>query len=97
MGWCSRRHYRGGMTLLEALGSQIDADRLITDPDIMASYIHDDAEWAPYEMPVAVSDRAQPSRYRQLCRRASPTVRPSSRAAPEPVCRAEPTQSPAAS
>ena len=45
MGWCSRRHYRGGMTLLEALGSQIDADRLITDPDIMASYIHDDAEW----------------------------------------------------
>ncbi|MFF9561422.1 FAD-binding oxidoreductase, partial [Streptomyces albus] len=42
------------MTLLEALGSQIDADRLITDPDIMASYIHDDAEWAPYEMPVAV-------------------------------------------
>ena len=54
MGWCSRRHYRGDMTLLEALGSQIDADRLITDPDIMASYIHDDAEWAPYEMPVAV-------------------------------------------
>ena len=54
MGWCSGRHYRGGMTLLEALGSQIDADRLITDPDIMASYIHDDAEWAPYEMPVAV-------------------------------------------
>ena len=80
MGRCSRRHYRGDMTLLEALGSQIDADRLITDPDIMASYIHDDAEWAPYEMPVAV-----------------PTVRPSSRAEPEPVCRAEPTQSPAAS
>ncbi|UEL33236.1 FAD-binding protein [Rhodococcus sp. C1] len=54
MGRCSGRHYRGDMTLLEALGSQIDADRLITDPDIMASYIHDDAEWAPYEMPVAV-------------------------------------------
>ncbi|MDV6267589.1 FAD-linked oxidase C-terminal domain-containing protein [Rhodococcus globerulus] len=41
-------------TFLEAIGSQIDADRLIVDPDIMASYAHDDAEWAPYAMPVAV-------------------------------------------
>lgn len=65
MGWHFRCHYRGIMTpldqatvdsaaLLEAIGSQIDADRLIVDPDIMASYAHDDAEWAPYAMPVAV-------------------------------------------
>ncbi|WP_394855587.1 FAD-binding oxidoreductase [Rhodococcus globerulus] len=65
MGWHFGCHYRGIMTpldqatvdsatFLEAIGSQIDADRLIVDPDIMASYAHDDAEWAPYAMPVAV-------------------------------------------
>ncbi|WP_397494961.1 FAD-binding oxidoreductase [Rhodococcus sp. KBS0724] len=65
MGWRFGCHYRGVMTSLdqaavdsvalrEAIGSQIDADRLIVDPDIMASYAHDDAEWAPYAMPVAV-------------------------------------------
>ena len=37
-------------SLLEAL----PRDRVLDDPDVMASYAHDDAEWAPWEMPAAV-------------------------------------------
>jgi glycolate oxidase len=33
--------------LLEALGRVIAADRLVADPDVLASISHDDAEWAP--------------------------------------------------
>ena len=34
-------------TLLEALGREIPADRLVSDADVVASLAHDDAEWAP--------------------------------------------------
>ncbi|WP_222266037.1 FAD-binding oxidoreductase [Modestobacter marinus] len=37
-----------------ALAAALPADRLVTDPDVLASYAHDDAEWAPYELPVAL-------------------------------------------
>ncbi|GGF56240.1 glycolate oxidase [Marmoricola endophyticus] len=33
--------------LLEALGREIPADRIVTDADVVASLAHDDAEWAP--------------------------------------------------
>ncbi|SDG33506.1 FAD-binding oxidoreductase [Klenkia brasiliensis] len=36
------------------LGGVLPADRLVTDPDVLASYAHDEAEWAPWELPAAV-------------------------------------------
>src|SRR3954454_16400439 len=41
-------------TIATALAAALPADRLVTDPDVLASYAHDDAEWAPYELPVAL-------------------------------------------
>src|SRR3954447_19194007 len=41
-------------TIATALAAVLPADRLVTDPDVLASYAHDDAEWAPYELPVAL-------------------------------------------
>lgn len=40
--------------LLDDLASALRADQLLTDPDVMASLAHDDAEWAPWQMPAAV-------------------------------------------
>ncbi len=34
-------------TLVEALSRGLAADRLVTDPDVLAAMSHDDAEWAP--------------------------------------------------
>jgi len=36
------------------LGGVLPADRLVTDPDVLASFAHDEAEWAPWELPAAV-------------------------------------------
>ncbi|HEY2220472.1 FAD-binding oxidoreductase [Actinomycetospora sp.] len=36
------------------LRAALPADRVIDDPDVLASYAHDDAEWAPWELPAAV-------------------------------------------
>ena len=33
--------------LLEALGRELPVERLIVDPDVLAAFSHDDAEWAP--------------------------------------------------
>jgi glycolate oxidase len=33
--------------LVEALGRDVPADRLVVDPDVLAAISHDDAEWAP--------------------------------------------------
>src|SRR3954451_1790987 len=41
-------------TIATALTAVLPADRLVTDPDVLASYAHDDAEWAPYELPAAL-------------------------------------------
>ena len=35
------------LTLVEALGRGLPADRLVVDPDVLAAISHDDAEWAP--------------------------------------------------
>src|SRR3954454_14874859 len=41
-------------TIATALAAVLPADRLGTHPDVLASYAHDDAEWAPYELPAAL-------------------------------------------
>jgi glycolate oxidase len=41
-------------TIRTALAAALPADRLIIDPDVLAGYAHDEAEWAPYELPAAV-------------------------------------------
>ncbi len=40
-------------TVLDALRAAVPADRLVTDPDVLASYASDEAEWAPWELPLA--------------------------------------------
>jgi glycolate oxidase len=40
--------------LLTALRAQLPADRLLTDPDVLSGYLHDEAEWAPYGKAAAV-------------------------------------------
>ena len=42
------------MSLVEQLSEVLPADRIVVDPDVVASYQHDEAEWAPYSTPVAV-------------------------------------------
>ncbi|TDD70135.1 FAD-binding protein [Actinomadura darangshiensis] len=40
--------------LLDALRSLVPADRIATDRDVIASYAHDEAEWAPFGTPAAL-------------------------------------------
>ena len=40
-------------TVLDALRAALPADQLVTDPDVLASYASDEAEWAPWELPLA--------------------------------------------
>lgn len=40
--------------LADELTSAIPADRVVTDPDVIAPYLHDEAEWAPYGTPLLV-------------------------------------------
>lgn len=39
---------------LDSLRRLVPADRIVTDPDVIASYAHDEAEWAPYGAPTAL-------------------------------------------
>lgn len=39
---------------LDSLRRLVPADRIVTDPDVIASYAHDEAEWAPYGAPAAL-------------------------------------------
>src|SRR3954449_2951583 len=43
-----------GPALLERLRAAIPASRVLTDHAALDAYSHDDAEWAPYEAPLAV-------------------------------------------
>ncbi|WP_228265942.1 FAD-binding oxidoreductase [Microlunatus elymi] len=52
-------------TLLKDLHRDLPAGRLVTDPQVMAGLAHDDAEWAPWELPAAVV-RAESAREVQL-------------------------------
>lgn len=40
--------------LLAALAEVLPAERLTTDPDVLAGYAHDDAEWAEWAMPACL-------------------------------------------
>ena len=42
------------MLVVEQIRAALPADRLILDPDVAASYAHDEAEWAPYAVPPLV-------------------------------------------
>ncbi len=42
------------VSVVDALRRRLPADRLLLDPDVMAAYAHDEAEWAPQAAPVAV-------------------------------------------
>ncbi len=42
------------MTATERLFADLPPDRVLTDPDVVASYLHDDAAWADYGAPLAV-------------------------------------------
>ena len=42
-------------TALDDLRAAVPADRLVVDPDVVATYRHDQAEWAPHGTPVAVA------------------------------------------
>lgn len=42
------------VTLIEDLLARIPHDRVVLDPDVVAGYEHDEAEWAPYSSPEAV-------------------------------------------
>jgi glycolate oxidase len=44
----------GPDTITAALTAALPTDQLVTDPDVLASYAHDDAEWAPWELPAAL-------------------------------------------
>src|SRR4051812_25910076 len=41
-------------TIATALTGALPADRVVTDPDVLASYAHDEAEWAPWQLPAAL-------------------------------------------
>ena len=40
--------------LIDAVLASLPADRVVRDPDVVAKYQHDEAEWAPYAAPLAV-------------------------------------------
>ncbi|MFC4000418.1 FAD-binding oxidoreductase [Prauserella oleivorans] len=40
--------------LIDDLRRDLPADRLVQDPDVIAGYLHDDAEWAPHGKPAVV-------------------------------------------
>ena len=40
--------------IAEALRASLSADAVVTDPETLETYAHDDAEWAPYGQPAAV-------------------------------------------
>ncbi|GAB21790.1 putative FAD-linked oxidase [Gordonia polyisoprenivorans NBRC 16320 = JCM 10675] len=40
--------------LIAALEAAVTPGAVVCDPDVMAGYAHDDAEWAPHQMPIAV-------------------------------------------
>ncbi|MBW0111917.1 FAD-binding oxidoreductase, partial [Pseudonocardia sp. KRD-182] len=42
------------MTVLDDLRAALPAQHLLTDPDTVAPYLHDEAEWAPHGAAVAV-------------------------------------------
>jgi glycolate oxidase len=46
--------HQGTSPVARSLASALPPDQVVTDPDVLASYAHDEAEWAPSALPVAV-------------------------------------------
>jgi glycolate oxidase len=42
------------LNLLQELSGELPAGRIVTDPDVITRYLHDEAAWAPYDVPLAV-------------------------------------------
>ncbi|MBB2890514.1 FAD-binding oxidoreductase [Flexivirga oryzae] len=42
------------MSAIDELIALLDRSRVLTDTDVVGSYVHDEAEWAPYSAPLAV-------------------------------------------
>lgn len=42
------------MPAIDELRAALDSSRVLTDQDLIGSYLHDEAEWAPYSAPLAV-------------------------------------------
>ena len=40
--------------MVERLAARLPAGAVVTDPDIMGTFVHDEAEWAPFGRPAAV-------------------------------------------
>jgi len=40
--------------VVERLAARLPAGAVVTDPDVMGSFVHDEAEWAPFGRPAAV-------------------------------------------
>ncbi|WP_155547218.1 FAD-binding oxidoreductase [Amycolatopsis camponoti] len=40
--------------LIDDLAARLPKDRLVRDPDVLAGFAHDEAEWAPYALPAVV-------------------------------------------
>ncbi|WP_346764765.1 FAD-linked oxidase C-terminal domain-containing protein [Rhodococcus sp. HNM0569] len=55
--------------LLDSLAGEVPRERVVTDPDVLESYSHDEAEWAPYALPLALV-RAESAREVQAVVRA---------------------------
>jgi glycolate oxidase len=47
--------------ILDELSARLPADRMLTDPSALSAYGHDEAEWAPWALPVAVVRPQGPS------------------------------------
>jgi glycolate oxidase len=56
--------------LLDDLAAVLSPEQIVTDPDVMESLAHDDAEWAPWQLPVAVVRAASSADVRAVVRTA---------------------------
>ena len=83
---------------IATLADRLPAGTLLTEPASMERYSHDEAEWAPWALPLAVARPTDADQVRTIVRVVRPARRcRSSRGAPAPACPAGPTPSPAAS
>ncbi|MGN6412983.1 FAD-binding oxidoreductase [Flexivirga sp.] len=54
--------------LIDQLTDRLGRSQVLTDTDIVASYVHDEAEWAPYSAPLAVARATRPGDERETVR-----------------------------
>ena len=71
-----------------ALLAALPAGRVLDDPDVLASYAHDDAEWAPHAVPAAVARPRTAEEAQAVVRACLEHARRWCRAVRAPACRA---------